>query len=404
MSRKCISDFFGRNKRCTRLIAQPITWCRAHYQQKGYYKEGWNYARLELILQQLIRIQNQQRNITYTIVPIKGEAERALSFLQDDCDIPQKETTHKRGQHYRAPRWALMRIFARYIGEKQTFNVVLAFLQWAQEHMQAGHLRRIPQVEFLPEFAELFEGNNPKGVGLSAPQTKLLVLSSDDEKKLLIEEEYDSDEDDLPLDEGVASTADYDEGSISDSEYEADGGDSIEDTQSFTKEEQYEQDMLELAKGGSFTPINGKVTASRSKIALEGMKTKTRGKGRASAEAQNESEERRRKKPVIVFTTPNSTPTKSSSKQVSPASSTPGFSTPGSLSSASPSPDAGRLTTDQLTRFQGHIGNLFSVLGEPSLQGVGTGDVQSLRGVVQSLHIKVNDLAAKYGMEKLNLN
>src|ERR1700753_179971 len=82
-SRKCVSDFFGRNKSCTKLIEQPITWCRAHYQQKGYHKRTWRFERLRLVTEQFRRLEKQEPGILYTLVPIKGEAERTLNILEN---------------------------------------------------------------------------------------------------------------------------------------------------------------------------------------------------------------------------------------------------------------------------------------------------------------------------------
>jgi hypothetical protein len=292
-SRKCVSDFFGRNKTCTKLIAQPIIWCRAHYQQKGYHKRTWRFERLQLVSEQFRRIEKQEPSILYTLVPIRGESERIISIVEKDKDIPPKEATHGRGQHYRAPRWALMRIYNRFVGENFTMEDCIEFLTWAEKHMKLGHLQQIPQIEFLPQFQACFTSNK-KGLGMCAPQKKLLTRRQEAEAKGTTED-IDSDAEDIPLD---GEFDDYDEElEYDDEDATLDGNranytpdDTPKDSPSYTPHdtpthstsgtpsavnnnrhdnpldlEELNTRLFALAQAG-FTPINGRASAAKEKM------------------------------------------------------------------------------------------------------------------------------------------
>jgi hypothetical protein len=153
--RKCVSDLFGRNKRCTRAIEQPITWSRSCYQKSDYHQEVWRAAgRSSLVLQQLNRIDDQEPGVLYTIVPIKGDCLRLKSIFDGNGDIPPVAADHKRGRPERTPKWAMEYIFAEFLGANLRKSDCERFIEWFRQWNNKGFLLTIPQVEMLPQFKE----------------------------------------------------------------------------------------------------------------------------------------------------------------------------------------------------------------------------------------------------------
>jgi hypothetical protein len=80
LSRKVISDHFGRNKACTRDITDWPLFCRKHYQRATYNKALWQIRKLNLILRQFNIINRQFPGTTYDIVLKKSEESRLNEY------------------------------------------------------------------------------------------------------------------------------------------------------------------------------------------------------------------------------------------------------------------------------------------------------------------------------------
>jgi hypothetical protein len=187
--RKSVSDCFGRNKKCTHRIENPIIWCRSHYQQQAYHKIKWITQRIELVKIQLMRNERQENGLRYTIVLLKSECNRVNSLVNGDGDLLLRPSKNLRGQPYRAPSWALLQILERFIGEDRTQKECEELLAWIKKHAAEGHLKSFPEVELLPKW-----NGHEKEIGTSKEQIGLIELAKTYEGG----NAYDSD--DLPQD------------------------------------------------------------------------------------------------------------------------------------------------------------------------------------------------------------
>jgi hypothetical protein len=149
--RRCISNFFGRNKRCTLAIKREVYWCRSHYQTNAFKRENWKYQRLGLIQEQACRIE-EDSGARYTICLKNEEAERLNNWAINGEDLPVKAVKHKRGQSFRAPMWALRFMENEWVGTDKTLDEVFEFVAWTNQLLRTGRIQDIPIIEFLPQF------------------------------------------------------------------------------------------------------------------------------------------------------------------------------------------------------------------------------------------------------------
>jgi hypothetical protein len=151
-SRKCISNFFGRNKRCTLAIRNPIIWCRSHYQTNAYQNENWRFQKMHLIDEQLIRIESSDPGTLYTVTLKHSEAIRLDNFVRGVTEPARPPRLHLRGTSFEAPLAILQYFENNFLGRNKTKEHCQSILEWTFDEMMAGRMTEIPHIEFLPQF------------------------------------------------------------------------------------------------------------------------------------------------------------------------------------------------------------------------------------------------------------
>ena len=154
--RKIVSQYFGRNKRCTQLLADRlwIVWCRKHYQQRRYnlQQEGtWHLKKLELIRIQVKQFQDFSDIVCWGITLHKTE-QILLDRENAAAVIPGANPPA-------SPVWE--RFLEPYLGRNKTYEQLYAVLRVIEAEFQTtAFLARenkdkdMPAIEFLPSFPE----------------------------------------------------------------------------------------------------------------------------------------------------------------------------------------------------------------------------------------------------------
>ena len=139
--RKVISQFFGRNRTCTREIPEDywILWCRRHYQRNRYIdrKLGvWHKTQLQKIRDQLDIFETIDRNLQWQITVSKKTLEE------------MKETP---------PCWEIF--LCPYFGHNKTFTDVRHVLDIIDcEFTKRQFIGRRPKDKEFPRIRFLLEG------------------------------------------------------------------------------------------------------------------------------------------------------------------------------------------------------------------------------------------------------
>ncbi|KAH6633281.1 hypothetical protein C7974DRAFT_309058 [Boeremia exigua] len=155
LSRKVISDHFGRNKACTRDLTDWPLFCRKHYQRATYNKELWQIRKVKLILRQFDVIEAEFPGTTYDITLKKSEEDRLNEYSRKVAGGMSSEAAAAAvapvtGKAFEAPI-DVLRELDQYIGKnkaeqnaKDAMDVILQMLQ--------GHeTDQVPSIEFLPK-------------------------------------------------------------------------------------------------------------------------------------------------------------------------------------------------------------------------------------------------------------
>jgi hypothetical protein len=129
LSRKVISDHFGRNKACTRDITDWPLFCRKHYQRATYNKKKWQIRKVQLILRQFDVIEKQFPGTTYDIAFKKSEEARLNSYSRSVAagmkqDDAMDKVAPKEGKHFEAPI-DVLRELDQYVGTGKSHEYVL---------------------------------------------------------------------------------------------------------------------------------------------------------------------------------------------------------------------------------------------------------------------------------------
>ena len=152
--RKIVSQYFGRNKRCTQLLADRLwlVWCRKHYQQRRYnlQQEGtWHLKKLELIRVQIQEFQDLTDIVCWDITLHKTE-QILLDKENAAAAVPGAEPPA-------SPVWE--RFLEPYLGGNKTYEQLYAVLRVIEAEFQTtAFLTRdnkdkdMPAIEFLPSF------------------------------------------------------------------------------------------------------------------------------------------------------------------------------------------------------------------------------------------------------------
>ena len=155
LSRKVISDHFGRNKACTRDLTDWPLFCRKHYQRATYNKELWQVRKVKLILRQFDVIEAEFPGTTYDITLKKSEEDRINDFSRK---IAQGMSTEEAaaavapvaGKAFEAPI-DVLRELDQYIGKGKTMSEVKDAMDVISQMLQEKETESVPAIEFLPQ-------------------------------------------------------------------------------------------------------------------------------------------------------------------------------------------------------------------------------------------------------------
>ncbi|KAK0663748.1 hypothetical protein DIS24_g1116 [Lasiodiplodia hormozganensis] len=175
LSRKMVSDYFGRNKAGTRKVQEGrwIRACRKHYQRKSY-QDQWRWHKGFVVIQQLRLIAEQQPSPPLRFkVSLKSSEEKRLdrykSTLVDQkrlFDANADEATHvDHDQPDHAPLAVLQEIkeFVKANGDAEAclgLDECVALVGHAIEMVKSNRCHRLPLFEMMPMFAD--EGSKGK--------------------------------------------------------------------------------------------------------------------------------------------------------------------------------------------------------------------------------------------------
>ncbi|KAF2749590.1 hypothetical protein M011DRAFT_389580, partial [Sporormia fimetaria CBS 119925] len=156
LSRKVISNHFGRNKACTRLITSWPLFCRKHYQRATYKPALWQRRKVALILRQFAIIEEQFPGTTYTVSLKKSEMERLNTFARamdsgktaSEAGALVKE--EEGGKAFMAPI-DVLRELQHELGRGKTLDDVRGVMALVNTMLRDGETKEVPSIEFLPE-------------------------------------------------------------------------------------------------------------------------------------------------------------------------------------------------------------------------------------------------------------
>ena len=170
--RKIVSQYFGRNKRCTQLLADRLwlVWCRKHYQQRRYnlQQEGtWHLKKLELIRIQVKQFQDFSDIVCWAITLHKTE-QILLDKENAAAAVPGAKPPA-------SPVWE--RFLEPYLGNNKTYEQIYAVLRVIESEFQAAAFlardnkdKDMPAIEFLPSFPKRI-ANKP----VSRPKNRAFI-------------------------------------------------------------------------------------------------------------------------------------------------------------------------------------------------------------------------------------
>jgi hypothetical protein len=158
LSRKVISDHFGRNKACTRVIKDWPLFCRKHYQRATYGKHQWQTRKIALILRQLPIIEEQFPGTHYTVAFKKSEDDRLNVYSRliasgADEQTAQNAIQPRNGKHFEAPIDCLRELNS-YLGADKTMTEVAQIVTNINNMLEQKETEQVPSIEFLPQLLE----------------------------------------------------------------------------------------------------------------------------------------------------------------------------------------------------------------------------------------------------------
>ncbi|KAL5411269.1 hypothetical protein PMIN04_010317 [Paraphaeosphaeria minitans] len=158
LSRKVISDHFGRNKACTRLITDWPLFCRKHYQRATYNQKLWQSRKITLILRQFNIIEAQFPGTMYTVALKKSEEQRLNTFSRKlaagrtELEAAALVAPAEKAKHFEAPVNVLREIEQlNYLGNNKTKAEVEAAVTTISDMLESGDTAQVPSIEFLPQ-------------------------------------------------------------------------------------------------------------------------------------------------------------------------------------------------------------------------------------------------------------
>lgn len=155
LSRKVISDHFGRNKACTRDIHDWPLFCRKHYQRATYNKELWQVRKVKLILRQFDVIENDFPGTTYDVTLKKSEVDRLNEFSRKvaggtNALDAAAAVAPVVGKHFEAPI-DVLRELDQYLGKDKSLQEAKDTMDVISQMLQEGETEQVPSIEFLPQ-------------------------------------------------------------------------------------------------------------------------------------------------------------------------------------------------------------------------------------------------------------
>lgn len=155
LSRKVISDHFGRNKACTRHITNWPLFCRKHYQRATYSKQSWQIRKISLIHAQFDAIEREFPGTTYDVVFKKSEENRISSYVRKitaglSREQAEKDFAPTPGKHFEAPMRILLELDMD-TGENKSLAQVKNIAERIHAQIQAEDTLQVPAIEFLPK-------------------------------------------------------------------------------------------------------------------------------------------------------------------------------------------------------------------------------------------------------------
>lgn len=174
LSRKVISDHFGRNKACTRDITEWPLFCRKHYQRATYDKAKWQIRKVHLILRQFDIIEKQFPGTTYKITLKKSEEIRLNQYSRQVASGMSAEDAEKcvapvPGKHFEAPVEVLRELDLS-LGRGKTYKEVRDIVDVILQMLEGNECEQVPAIEFLPELPS--KSVSPVTVPTKSPVTK----------------------------------------------------------------------------------------------------------------------------------------------------------------------------------------------------------------------------------------
>jgi hypothetical protein len=157
LSRKVISDHFGRNKACTRDLNDWPLFCRKHYQRATYNKELWQVRKVKLILRQFDVIEAEFPGTTYDITLKKSEEDRINEFSRKIAQGMSAEDAAAAvapvpSKAFEAPI-DVLRELDQYIGKGKTLSEVKDTMDVISQMLQEKETEAVPSIEFLPQLS-----------------------------------------------------------------------------------------------------------------------------------------------------------------------------------------------------------------------------------------------------------
>ncbi|OAL52349.1 hypothetical protein IQ07DRAFT_368727 [Pyrenochaeta sp. DS3sAY3a] len=179
LSRKVISDHFGRNKGCTLLIKKWPMYCRKHYQRATYNKAQWQFKKLYLIDRQFGIIEQEFPGTTYNIQLKKSEEARLNQFARLlAADMTKEQAAEaiqpKSGKHFEASVPVLVELDHE-LGKNKTMQQAKHVVKVMQVMLQDKDtdLDQVPSIEFLPQIpgTNTTPKKTPKARATKSPKT-----------------------------------------------------------------------------------------------------------------------------------------------------------------------------------------------------------------------------------------
>ncbi|EOA92043.1 uncharacterized protein SETTUDRAFT_85844 [Exserohilum turcica Et28A] len=160
LSRKVISDHFGRNKACTRDITDWPLFCRKHYQRATYNKAKWQIRKVQLIFRQLDVIEKQFPGTTYDIALKKSEEARLNQYSRHITSGLSGEAAEQRvapipGKNFEAPI-DVLRELDQWLGRGKSYDEVKKIVDVILQMLEAHECEQVPSIEFLPRLPARF--------------------------------------------------------------------------------------------------------------------------------------------------------------------------------------------------------------------------------------------------------